>query len=114
MPVYDTTNWTVLDSGTDAELDATRSGLPGMAHVVTGLSISCNGAPTGPLTAQLTDGTDVLDEWRIPAAAFAPIIHNFTYPIRLRTGKPATLTLSEAGADITAAITLRGYTVKGG
>lgn len=114
MPIYDTTNWTVQDSGTHAALDATRSGVPGQAHIVTGFSISCNGTPTGPLTAQLTDGTDVLDEWRIPAAAFAPIIHNYSYPIRLRSGRPATLTLTDPGTDISASITLRGHTVQAG
>lgn len=50
-------------------------------HYIRGFTLSCNGESTTPITVTIFTGTTGIDKFYIPAAAFAPVLHNYTIPL---------------------------------
>ncbi len=88
----------------------------GRRHYVRGFTVSCNGTPATALEVKIvTDsgGTPVtLDHFYVPAAAFAPIIHNYASPLRGKPGKDVKITVTAPGVGISAGAVLRVYTAE--
>lgn len=103
--------WSVIHSGGAATLSqATKAAIAGAEHVISGFSISANGVPAAAVLAQLKDGVTVIDQWFIPASAFAPIIMDFKRPFVITVGTLAELSLPSLGGAISGSVTLRGLT----
>lgn len=108
------TTWSISDSGTNAALTATQSGVAGLRHYIVAITVSASAAPTAPVTAQLKNGGTVVDQFIIPAGAFAPIMVNYDHPFRCGDGEDAELTLEALGSGVGGLIVLKGFTVDGG
>lgn len=103
--------WSVIHSPGAATLSlATKAAAAGFEHVVSGISISANGVPAAAVLAQLKDGITVIDQWFIPASAFAPIIMDFKRPFVITAGALTELQLPSLGGAISGSVTLRGLT----
>lgn len=102
--------WSVLDSQVAAVSAATKAGVAGQVHVISGISISASLAPTAAQSITLLDGATVLDRWEIPAAVFAPIIVEFKRPFVCASGALASLTSPSLGVGVRCSLTLRGFT----
>ena len=94
----------------------THAAVGGLRHYVRSFEVSANGTPVTALEVKIvTDsaGTPVtLSHFYIPAAAFAPIIHNFASPLRGQVGKDVKLTVTTPGAAISAGAVLRVFTAE--
>lgn len=103
--------WSVIHAPGAATLAlATKAGQAGMQHIISGISISANGIPAAAVLAQLKDGVTVLDQWYIPASAFAPIIMDFKRAFIGTAGALVELSLPSLGGAISGSVTLRGVT----
>lgn len=107
---WEPTQWSVVDTQTNATATATRAGAANRQHFVTGLAISFSAAPTAAVVVELRDGATVLERYQIPAANTAPIMTNFMPPIAITTGNAATVTVGAAGAGVVASVSVRGKT----
>lgn len=108
------TQWSVIDTQTNAAATATQSGVAGMRHYIAAVTISASAAPAAATYAELLNGATVIDRYEIPAGAFAPIVINFDHPFRCGDGEDAVLTLGDLGSGVTGTIALKGFTVDGG
>lgn len=83
-------------------------------HYVRGITISCDGEPTGALTVTITTDTggtpQTLDKFYIPAAKFAPVVHNYTVPLLGKLGKTVEVTVSAPSAGVKVGAVLRVHT----
>lgn len=105
------TEWTVVDTQTAATATATKSGVAGKTHYITGITVSADRAPTAGARFDVKDSTPTtLDSAQVPNAAFAPIMKNYTRPLRCASGKDATITIPSLGASVVCTITIQGYT----
>jgi len=102
----------VLDSQTNATATATQAAKAGARHFVTGLTISASAAPAAAVTAQLKDGNTVIDQFEIPAGAFAPILHNYTRPLRGSVNSAITLVVPALGASVKGTAVIHGFTAQ--
>lgn len=107
---WEPTQWSVVDTQTNATATATRAGATNRQHFVTGVSISFSGPPAAAVVVEVRDGATVLERYQIPAANTAPIITNFVPPIAITTGNAATVTVGAAGASVVATVAIRGKT----
>lgn len=106
------TTWTVVNSQTNATATATRAATAGSQHFVTGISFSMSAAPAGAVTVQVLDGATVLDQFQIPAAAQAPLIHNYNPPLRITAGNATSITVGALGTGVIGTVVLKGKTFK--
>ena len=100
--LFSPTKWTVVASGTNAIVTATRSApAANMRNYIVGISISASGTPATAITAQVrkASGGTILDQFQIPAVAFAPIVINYVRPIDC----------GNADCGITGTVVLRGF-----
>lgn len=107
---WEPTQWSVVDSQTNATATATKAAASGRQHFVTGVSISFSAQPVAAVVAEVRDGATVLERYQIPAANIAPIITNFVPPIAITSGNAATVTVTAAGAGVVATVGIRGKT----
>jgi hypothetical protein len=104
------TTWTVVDSQTNATATATRAATAGKQHFITGISFSMSAQPAAAVTVLVRDGATVLDQFQIPAAAQAPLVHNYHPPLQITTGNAATITVGALGAGVVGTVVLKGKT----
>lgn len=107
---WEPTQWSVIDSKTNATATATRAAVAGSRHLITGVSISVSGTPAAALVVQVLDGATVLEQYQIPAANVAPVITNFVPPIAATIGNAVSVTVGAAGTGIVATVGIRGKT----
>lgn len=104
------TTWTVVDSKTNDTATATKAAVAGKQHFITGVSFSMSAAPAAAVTVQVKDGTTVIDQFQIPAAAQAPLIMNYHPPLQLTPGNAATLTVGALGSGVVGTVVVKGKT----
>lgn len=107
------TAWTVVDSKTNATATATKAAASGKQHFITGISFSASAAPVAAVTVQVKDGDTVLDQFQIPAAAQAPLVHNYMPPLQITSGNAATITVAALGSAVVGTVVLKGKTFNG-
>lgn len=101
----------VIASGTAAVATATKAAAPGFQHILSGITISASGTPAAAVTVTLKDGTTVIDQWEIPAAAFAPIVIEYKRPFIITVGNLVELSIPSLGAAIKGTAVIRGLSV---
>ena len=106
------TKWTVVASGSNTTVTASRSAEAGKSHYIVAISISGSAQPTTPITARVraNAGATTLDQFEIPAQAFAPIVINYVRPLRVPEGQSADVILPALGSGVTGTVVLRGFT----
>lgn len=104
------TTWSVVTSETNATATATKAGATGKQHFVTGISFSMSAAPAAAVTVQVKDGTTVIDQFQIPAAAQAPFVHNYHPPLEITAGAAAAITVAALGSGVVGTVVLKGKT----
>ena len=104
------TTWTVVASQTNATATATRAATAAKQHFITGITFSMSAAPAAAVTVQVLDGATVLDQFQVPAAAQAPMVHNYHPPLQLTTGNSASITVGALGAGVVGTVVLKGKT----
>lgn len=104
------TTWSVVDSQTNATATATQAAAAGKQHFLTGISFSMSAAPAGAATVQVKDGTTVVDQFQIPAAAQAPFVHNYNPPLQITAGAAASITVGALGSGVVGTVVLKGKT----
>lgn len=102
--------WAVVQSGVNVPLVATKAADQQMCHYITGISISASDLPAASVEVQILDGAVVLDQYEIPAALFAPIIHNFMRPYRCSQNTAANATVTAMGTGVRGTVVLKGFT----
>lgn len=110
--LFSPTKWTVVASGVNSTVTASRSATAGKSHYIVAISISGSGQPSAPVTAQVraNSGGTILDQFEIPAQPFAPIVINYVRPLRVAEGQQCDVNLPALGPGITGTVTLRGFT----
>lgn len=110
--LFSPTKWTVVASGTNSIVTASRAGTAGKANYIVAISISGSGQPAAAVTAQVraNSGGTILDQFEIPAQPFAPIVINYVRPLRVAEGQQCDVNLPSLGAGITGTVCLRGFT----
>ena len=92
---------------------ATITGRAGFRSVVTGVTISANAAPAAAVLFTIVDDVDgTLEEFYIPAGAFAPIAINYNHGLPSLPGSNITATLPALGAAVAGVVTLRFVTIR--
>ncbi len=107
------TQWTVVASQTNATTTATQAAVAAKQHFITGISFSMSAAPAAAVTVQVKDGSTVLDQFQIPAAAQAPLVHNYHPPLTITVGNAASITVGALGAGVVSTVVLKGKTFNG-
>lgn len=106
--------WAVRATGTHVQVTASKSAPgAGFRHYVFGVSISASAAPVAPAEAQVQkDGSStVLDGFMLPAAAFAPIVINYTtHPLESSDNDTMALVIPDLGAGVSSVAVLKGTT----
>jgi hypothetical protein len=95
-------------TGTNAIVTCTVNApaFPASTLFITGYEISANGTPAQAVEATLA-GPAVTVPLEIPAAAFAPLMRDFsTHPLRVVGGANAVLSVPALGSGIKCAVTL--------
>lgn len=104
--------WRAADAGTGA-LTATKAAVALRRHLITGLTISADAAPSSALTVELKSASTTLRKFYIPAAQFSPVVVNFVFPIQGGINEAITLTCTAGGAANVIAEFV-GFTVRDG
>jgi hypothetical protein len=107
------TTWTVVASATNATATATRAAQQSRTHYITGISFSMSAQPAAAAVVQVLDGATVIDQFQIPAAAQAPLIHNYTPPVAITMGNSASITVGALGTGVVGTVVLKGKTFEG-
>lgn len=98
-------------TGTNAIATATKAGVAGKRHVVTGLTITASAAVAAAVEATLEVKGGIAERIEIPAAALQPIVMNFVPPYICDDGQKAEAILPALGAAVKGSVTMRGYSV---
>lgn len=99
---------TVVAQATNGIATATISGRPGFTNLVIGVTVSANGAVAAAVLFQITDPNyGSLEEFYLPASAFAPIAINYHHGLAGSPGSTITATLPALGAAITGKIAVK-------
>lgn len=104
------TQWTVVDSKTNATATAAKAATAGKQHWVTGISFSMSAQPAAAVVVQVLNGATVLDQFQIPAAAQAPLVHNYTPPLEIPAGTAVSITVGALGSGVVGTVVLKGKT----
>lgn len=106
------TQWVeVSTQNTNVPATATRAGVAGQRHFITGYSVSCSAAPAAAVSVTITDGATTVERAELPAAAFSPIVVNFSAPIRCGINTAAEIICPAVGGTTRSTVTLRGFTL---
>lgn len=106
------TQWTeVATQNTNTAATATKAGVSGQRHFITGYSVSSGAAPLAAVSVTVTSGATTVERVELPAAAFAPIAVNFSSPIRCDIDAAAEITCPAVGGTTRSTVTLRGFTL---
>ena len=98
------------ESDTDAVADAVIAAKVNHRVYVTGVSISASDAPVASVVATLgSTSIPAADLFRLPVAAFSPIVINYNYPLRFGINEAVTLTLPALGAAVIGTVVIRGF-----
>lgn len=108
-----TARWTAVDTKDNATATATKVGVTGIVHCLTGISASVNGLPATALTVQVRSGNTVIDEYRLPAEIQGPLVVNYNFPIECGSGETVSVSVNAAGNNVVTAVTLRGFSIMG-
>ena len=102
--------FSVIDTGTHAALDANTAPLGNQSVVrLFVLNVSASAAPATALTLQVKDGSTVI--WQCELAAAAPFAYEFDFsnkPLRGSNGATLHATLGDPGVGIVATVTWTG------
>lgn len=105
------TQWAeVVTQNTNVTATATRAGIARQRHFLTGYSVSCAAAPTAPVSVTITSGSTTLDRVELPAAAFSPIVVNYSSPVRCGLAETVEITMPGVGGTTRSTVVLRGFT----
>lgn len=100
-------------SATNGVATCSIAGAAGAIHFVTGYSISFSGLIAAATTMQVKSGTTVIDQLELPGAVLAPIIRNYTRPLKCAEGALASITVGALGTGIVGTAVLFGFTTRG-
>jgi hypothetical protein len=98
-----------IGSAVNATSTATIAAAAGKRFFITGLTISASGAPAAAVTVTLNSAATVIDQMEVPNGAFAPILHNYTRPLRGGINEAITLVIPALGVGIRGTAVVRGY-----
>jgi hypothetical protein len=102
--------WAEVQTAVNATVTATHAATPRMCHFITGFSISASDIPASAVTIQILNGAIVLDQYEMPSALFAPVIHNFIRPYQCSENTAATITMGALGTGVRGTLVLKGFT----
>ena len=102
--------WAEVQTAVNAIVTATHTATPRMCHFITGFSISASDLPASSVTVQILNGVVVLDQYEMPSALFAPVIHNFIRPYQCGENTDATITMGALGSGVRGTLVLKGFT----
>lgn len=116
LPVHgQPAEWTVVDSAASgAAKTLTKAGEVGKCHYITGFDVAFGGAVADGRLLQLRDDTTV--KWHTvtdvtgSVTAVSRVHVQFQHPIKMTTGKDASLVLAIATGAVTSYLSLSGYT----
>lgn len=101
-----------IDTQTNATATATITAPTSPRCVlITGVSISADRAPASPFTVQVKDGTTVIKQFEIPAAAFSPIEIDFKRGLICGPGNAAVITAGAGGASVKVTLGIAGILI---
>lgn len=104
--------WTIVATGTNATVTATRAGpRAGARNYVVAISISASTTPATAVTARVrtSAGATTLDQFEIPGVAFAPIVINYVRPLEGADAASVDVTLPALGPGVTGTVVIRGF-----
>lgn len=107
------TQWSVIDSKTNATATATKAADSAKQHFVTGISFSASAAIGAAVTVQVKDGATVLDQFQIPATMVTPLVVHYHPPLTITVGNAASVTVGALGAGVVGTVVLKGKTFNG-
>lgn len=111
--LYSPVTWTATDTQTHATTTATKAADTNRRHMVAGVTISFAGAVAATITVQLKDGSNVLDQWEIPASTPQPLTITYDRPLRGSVNSAITLVIPDAGAGIKTTAVVKGFSLWG-
>lgn len=101
-------DWTLIDTATATALNAVLAAVQGVQHVLEHVTLSYSAA-TAVATLQVKDGSTVIWQAEIPAAA-GPFIFDFSKcPLRATTGASLSVIVGSAGGAVVQTISAIGY-----
>lgn len=103
--------WFVVGTATGGTASATKAASAKNRHYLTGLSISMSAAPAAAVTATLSDGATVIDQFEIPATAQAPMVVNFPRAYQCSPNAAVTLSVPSLGGGVKCSVAIRGFTL---
>lgn len=101
--------WSIVATQVNGLAQAIKAAQQGYAHYITGISISGSGQPVSPATVLIKDGATILDQWEIPASAFAPLVYDLKRPYPGSSGNQVSVELGALGAGIRGTVSIRGF-----
>lgn len=105
------TQWAeVATQNTNAAATATKAAVANQRHFITGYSVSCGAAPAATVSVTVTNGSTTVERVELPASAFAPIVVNFSSPIRCDINAKAEIVCPAVGGTTRSTVTIRGFT----
>ena len=102
-----TADWTARDGDDNAASAATKTGVTGRRHVVTGIAASYATTPAAPKLLEIKDGSTVV--W----SAYITAVFSEQFPagIRISSGADAVGALAASGTGgVVSTVTITGYT----
>ena len=106
------TQWAeVATQNTNVAATATKAAVSGQIHFITGYSVSTSAAPSAAVSVTVTSGATTVERVELPAAAFSPIVVNFSSPIRCGENVAAVITCPAVGGVTRSSVALRGFTI---
>lgn len=111
--LFSPAKWTIVATGTNTTVTALRAASqPGKRNYIVAVSISASTTPATAVTARIRSpgGGTTLDQFEIPAAAFAPIVINYVRPLEGADASSCDVTLPALGPGVTGTVVLRGFT----
>lgn len=106
--------WSVIATAVNGIATATKLAITGQQHFITAVSISCSGIPVTSVQVLIKEGSNVLDQWELPPAQFAPITPNFIRPYVGSPSSDVSITVGAMGAGIRGTVCIRGFTAMAG
>ena len=106
------TQWSeVATQNSNTTATATKAGVANQRHFITGYSVSTSAAPSATVSVTITDASTTVDRVELPALAFAPVVVNFSSPIRCGVGASAAISVPGVGGTTRSTVVLRGFTL---
>lgn len=106
------TQWTeVATQNTNVAATATHAAVENQTHYITGYSVSTAAAPATTVSVTVANGVSTVERVELPAAAFSPIVVNFSAPIRCSPNTAASITCPAVGGATQSTVVLRGFTL---